>query len=403
MIEILDSTGQPIAKAANPMQLAKKGQKIMMDLVRIQHGIYRRELDHWKTARLERGNTEAPYTHLLQDLYKDVMLDTHLTSAVEKRVLKVTNKNFVIVDEKGVADYERSKMLETKWFHKVVKYVMESIPYEYSLMLFPESMDGTIPEVICVPRDHVNPDRRLVVKQVYDNQGLLFDKFPLNLKFAKLHDGYGLLEKAAPMTILKRHSWASWDEFEQIFGLPIRIAKLGTISDQVKGEVAEWLKTMGTAAYGVFPSFADIEIKESQHKDAFQVFMRKIESVDSQLSILVNGQTMTTSDGSSRSQAEVHERTEEEIEEDDIKNILTWLNDELVPLLRGRGYDIPENMRIGIERITKPEEKIKIDAQLMQNGYRMTKDYIEKTYGVELEETPTPPEPGKDPKKKKDQ
>tara|TARA_R110000823_G_scaffold309594_2_gene433952 strand:- start:477 stop:1703 length:1227 start_codon:yes stop_codon:yes gene_type:complete len=403
MIEILDHTGKPFVKAKNNLELARKSQSMMLDFVKMHHSVFRRELDHWKVARMERLNQEAPYTYLLQDLYKDAMLDTHLSSIVGGRVLRMTNKRFVIQDKKGVANYDKSDILETKWFTDCVRYAIESFAYEYSLIHVIKGEDGKIKNMNLVPREHVNPDRRLVVKGVYDNQGLLFDKFPNDLLYAKLYDGYGLLEKAAPMTILKRHSWASWDEFEQIFGMPIRIAKLGTISEEVKAEVAQWLKEMGTASYGVFPQFADIEVKEANNRDAFNVFMKKIETVDSQLSILVNGQTMTVSDGSSRSQAEVHQDTQDDITHADLRNIVNWLNDNLVPLLRNCGYDIGPDEWIGVEQVTDPEQKIKIDAELMRNGYRLKKEYLEKTYGVELEDAPEPVvPPANDPTKKPD-
>lgn len=393
-IEILDHLGNPLVSAKNNMELAAKSQKIVLDLVKQQHSVYRQEITHWQMARLERGNPEAPYTYLLQELYKDVMLDSHLTAVTENRILRISNKRYVIKDKKGVADYERSEFLDKKWFSQAIRYAMESIFFEYSLMLFKKGMDGKIEQTVKIPRPHVNPDKGLVVKSVYDDKGLPYNEFPNDLLFAKLYDGYGLLEKAAPLTILKRHSWASWDEFEQIFGMPIRIAKLGTLNDDVKNEVASWLKTMGTASYGVFPQFADIEIKEANNRDAFNVFMKKIETVDSQLSILINGQTMTTSDGSSRSQAEVHERTEDEITNADLKEIINWINDDLVPLLRNAGYDIKEDEHIGVETVQDPQEKIKIDTVIMNSsGYKLTKDYLEKTYGVELEDMPEPPAP----------
>lgn len=406
-IEILDHTGKPYLQAKNNIELAAKSQKLMLDFVRMHHSVYRQEITNWQMARQERNNTEAPYTYLLQDLFKDVMLDTHLTAVTENRILRIVNKRFVLKDSKGVADYERSIFLERRWFTDTIRYIMESIFYEYSLLHYIKSPDGKIAGVKNVPRMHVNPDKRIVTKGVYDNTGLPFDEFPNDLLFAKLYDGFGLLEKAAPLTILKRHSWASWDEFEQIFGMPIRIAKLGTISDEVKGEVANWLKTMGTASYGVFPQFADIEIKEANNRDAFNVFMKKIETVDSQLSILVNGQTMTTEDGSSRSQAEVHERTEDEITQADLRNVVNWINDFLVPLLRNCGYDIKEDERIGVEYVTDPIEKMKIDEKIMSSsGYRLSMKYLEKTYGVELEEKPMPepfkPEDDKNGKKGED-
>lgn len=400
-IEILDHMGKPVLSAKNNLELAAKSKKIVLDLVKQQHSVYRQEISNWQMARLERGNPTMPYTYLLQELYKDVMLDTHLTAVTENRILRISNKRFVIKDKKGVADYERSEFLNQKWFSQAIRYAMESIFFEYSLILFKKDMSGKINQVVKIPRAHINPDKGLVVKEVYDTTGLPYNEFPNDLLFAKLYDGFGLLEKAAPLTILKRHSWASWDEFEQIFGMPIRIAKLGTMSEEVKTEVSGWLKSMGTASYGVFPNFADIEIKEANNRDAFNVFMKKIETVDSQLSILVNGQTMTTQDGSSRSQAEVHERTEDEITAADLKEIINWINDDLLPLLKNAGYDIKDGEHIGVETISDPQEKIKIDVQIMNSsGYKLTKEYLEKTYGVELEDIQQPNDPKQDPKQK---
>lgn len=363
----------------------KKAQKVVLDLVRESHSVYRREISHWQNARIQRQDPHYSRTYLQQEGYKDAMLDTHLTAITNSRILRMVNKTFVIVDDKGIINPEKSQILAKKWFSDLTRYVMESIFYEYSLIKL-ERYQDQITGAYLVPREHVNPDKKIVVKAVYDEKGLPFDKYPNDLLFAKLYNGYGLLEKAIPMTILKRHSWASWDGFEQKFGLPIMIAKLGTMDKDVKQEVANWLQNMGKAAYGVFPSFADIEVKEPANRDAFNIFMKKIETVDDQLSILINGQTMTTKDGSSHSQAQVHQKTQNEIDEADLKSFLHWCNDVLLPTLKNIGYPISDNDRIGVERITNPLEKMKTDEKLMQNSYIFKKEYIERTYGVELED-----------------
>ncbi len=376
-----------LLEESNPVQLSQKAQSLVLDLVRQSHSVYRKEISHYQRARMARLSKENPRTNLQQAVYKDAMLDTHLSAVAENRILRVQNKRFVIIDDKGITNPDKSQFIAKKWFSDTIRYVMESVLYEYSLIQLVKDK-GEITGVNNVPREHVIPNKAIVVKNVYDDKGLDITAFPDDLLFAKLYNGYGLLEKAVPLTILKRHSWASWDEFEQVFGMPIRIAKLGTMSDKVKNEVASWLESMGTASYGVFPQFADIEIKEANNRDAFNVFFKKIEAVDTQNSILVNGQTMTVQDGSSHSQATVHQKTEGEITEADLKNVLFWINDTLVPAMRRIGYPISENERIGVERVTNPVEKMKTDEKLMQNGYRLSKDYIERVYGVELEETP---------------
>ena len=69
---------------------------------------------------------------------------------------------------------------------------------------------------------------------------------------------------------------------------------------------------MGTSAYAVLPIAADLEIIESKTTDAHEVFERKIERINSELSKLYLGQTMTTDDGSSLSQSQTHAATEQQ-------------------------------------------------------------------------------------------
>jgi len=391
MSELIELNGKKIT-AKDSIELSKKAQNVVLDLVRNSHSVYRREITHYQRARQMRQSKQNPRTYLQQSVYEDAMLDTHLSAVIENRILRMLNKRFVIIDDKGITNPEKSQLINKKWFSKAVRYLMESIFYEYSLVQLIK--DGN--EIVgCnnIPRGHVIPELDIVVKNVTDDKGLDFTLFPDDLLFAKMYDGRGLLEKATPMTILKRHSWASWDEFEQVFGIPIRIAKLGSMSDPIKKEVAGWLEDMGSMSYGVFPNHAEIEIKEANNRDAFNVFFKKIEAVDSQNSILINGQTMTVQNGSSHSQANVHQQTQDEITEADLKNILYWCNDILLPTMRRIGYKIGDNEKIGVERVTNPVEKIKIDAVLMQNGYNLSKDYIERLYGVELADEPKEPKP----------
>ena len=77
--------------------------------------------------------------------------------------------------------------------------------------------------------------------------GLCYADWSDKLLYAQLGDGRGLLEKIAPLAVLKRHSWANWDEFEQIFGLPIRIARVPNLEDRDTQKIAQWLEEMGTA------------------------------------------------------------------------------------------------------------------------------------------------------------
>ena len=68
--------------------------------------------------------------------------------------------------------------------------------------------------------------------------------------------------------------------------------------------------------------------------------------------------------------------------------MLSFLNKRLVPAMRKLGYNIPENAKITVEKTINPKEQITIDSQLMSNGYILKQQYVEETYGVEIESLP---------------
>uniref|UniRef100_UPI0039A6AFB6 phage portal protein family protein n=1 Tax=Ornithobacterium rhinotracheale TaxID=28251 RepID=UPI0039A6AFB6 len=118
-------------------------------------------------------------------------------------------------------------------------------------------------------------------------------------------------------------------------------------------------------------------------------FYRKIEALDKELSKLVLHQTMTTENGSSRAQGGVHENTLKEVIYADNKKMLAFLNNKLIPAMRNLGYAIPENAKIQIEQVADPKEQIAVDGVLLGSGYILKKEYIEQTYGVEIEQMPS--------------
>ncbi|MRJ11494.1 DUF935 family protein [Ornithobacterium rhinotracheale] len=367
----------------------KKITQLMVDIIRRQKRLWRMEINHWQSARYARYQVEFPRTYPLEEVYQDIMLDGHLTAVTENRTLRVVNNDFIFAID-GVKDDKLTEYIKDKeWFENTIKWAHESTYHGNSVIWIKEFTKGEIQEVELVERGLVIPERHLLLKDWDATEGIDIREVSDVLLMAQFYSPIGLLEKAAVYCILKRHSWGSWDEFEELFGIPIRIAKIASQSDAVKNEVAGWLEEMGSAPYGVFPIGTEVDIKENSKSDAFQVFYRKIETLDKELSKLVLHQTMTTENGSSRAQGGVHENTLKEVIYADNKKMLAFLNNKLIPAMQNLGYAIPENAKIQIEQVADPKEQIEIDGILLGNGYILKQDYIEQTYGVEIEQMPS--------------
>ncbi|WP_244503473.1 phage portal protein family protein [Flavobacterium caeni] len=360
----------------------------MVDVIRRQRRLWRKELTDLLAARYAKYNAEIPRNHLIQEVYDDVMLDGHLTGITENRTLRTTNKTYVFQID-GITDDKLTEYIKDKeWFEFTKDEAHKSTYVGENVLWISEFKKGEILKVEIIPRGLLVPERSTLLYDINGTKGIDYSEIKDILLPARFYSVVGLLEKAAVYTILKRHSWSSWDEFEELFGIPIRIAKIASQSETVKNEVAAWLEEMGSAPYGVFPLGTEVEIKENSKTDSFNVFFKKIEALDKELSKLVLHQTMTTENGASKAQGTVHENTMEQVVLSDEKKMLSFLNNKLVPAMRLLGYKIPDNAKIAVEKTKDPNSQITIDGVLMSNGYVLKQDYIEQTYGVEIESMP---------------
>lgn len=362
---------------------------LMVNIVKRQRLLWRKEIDHWQSARYSRYAVDYPKNYLMQELYEDIMLDGHLTGITENRTLRTTNKDYIFTID-GIKDDTLSELINDKqWFEDTLQFAHESTYYGGSVIWVKEFSKGEIKKVELVPRGQVIPEKRVLLYDITSDKGIDFTDINDVLWYAQFYNPVGLLEKASVYTILKRHSWGSWDEFEELFGIPIRIAKIASQSETVKNEVAGWLEEMGSAPYGVFPLGTEVEIKENSKTDSFNVFFKKIEALDKELSKLVLHQTMTTENGSSKAQGSVHENTLGEVVYSDEKKQLAFLNNVVLPGMKLLGYKIPDTAKITVEKTTDPLTQIEIDKEFISGGYILKQDYIESTYGTEIERMPT--------------
>ncbi|NHN26772.1 DUF935 family protein [Flavobacterium jejuense] len=383
-------SGNVLAKKASITDVNDINQitNFMVDIIRRQRRLWRKEITDWQAARYAYYQSEIPKNYPMQELYQDIMLDGHLTGITENRTLRTTNKDYIFTID-GVKDDKLTELIKDKeWFEYTLQEAHKSTYLGETFIWHKKFEKGNIIESEVIDRGLYVPGQKMLLFDINGNKALDVSEVNDVLLYANFYSNIGILEKAAVYTILKRHSWGSWDEFEELFGVPIRIAKVASQSETVKNEVAGWLEEMGSAPYGVFPMGTEVDIKETTKTDSFNVFFKKIEALDKELSKLILHQTMTTENGASKAQGNVHENTLGEVVFSDEKKMLSFLNNQVVPSMRLLGYKIPDNAKIAVEKTIEPEKQIKIDTELITGGYILKQDYIEQTYGVEIESMP---------------
>lgn len=344
----------------------------------------RQDIGTWRSAMLQAESLHYPNRQELYRLYKDIVLDAHLSGLIATRKYQILQSDFKVVDKDGNEVEDKTELLKNKWFYDFLDYSLDSIFYGFSLIQFGSLQDDIFTTVDLVPRQYVKQEFDIVV----DTPAAITGENFLDAKYRPWVVGVGqkrdlgLLAKAAPYVLWKKGALQAWAEFAEIFGTPIRIGKTNVRDEVTRSNMEGFLKNMGVSAYGVFDTNDLIEIVESNRSDAHQVFDMMIDRCNSELSKLILGQTGTTDEKSYAGSANVHERVLKmygEADEAFIENVLKY---QLIPLLNlhGLGFD---GLHIESKEDDKfsYEEKAKIDLELLKY-FDIDPVYIENEYGT---------------------
>lgn len=142
----------------------------------------------------------------------------------------------------------------------------------------------------------------------------------------------GLARLAAWTYIFKNYTIKDMAAFCEVFGMPLRLGKYrpGETEDNISILRAA-VANLGSDAAAVIPEGMMIEfIETAQARGGEVLFISVADWFDKQMSKAILGQTMTADDGSSNSQAKVHNEVREDIRDADSEQLAETLERDLV-------------------------------------------------------------------------
>lgn len=415
VFEGLEMPGELTLKDGSKLDLSKKSdrkrfQKMVIDLQRQTDALTQRDLASWRQAHQMAINVQSPNRLRLLDIYRDVDLDLHLSGCIGQLQGFILSKSFKLSNEKDDTDEEALKYLETAWFKQFVKYALQARYWGHSLIELGDVItreDGrlTLDGVSLIPRKHVIPEYGRVTVNPGDSweSGIAYREPPYcdSLVEVGSPDDLGLYLKAAIQTIPKKYALAFWDSFAEMFGLPIRIAKTTSRDQKEIDRLGKMMETMGSKAWAVLPEESSIELKESSRGDAYNVYDRRIDRANSELSKLVLFVTMTIEDGASLSQSKVHLKVLDNLIYEIADLVRDTVNDQLLPKMVKMGFPLKGLRFDWDEPIDYTPEQQKAFEEMILNHYEVDGSYFEDKYGLPVGErrqnpvTPPTPAPSK--------
>ncbi len=372
---------------------SKKGVRLSAFLQQQTDSLTKKDIADWRAAHQMAIDYDSPNRQRLYDIYADCILDAHLSGCISQRKGKVLQKDFRLVDADGKEKPEATGLLQSEWFADFISLCLDSIYWGPTLIQLGDVVhdNGSIrfSGVELVPRKHVVPEYGVLVRDAGGDwrRGIPYREGDIAnwcVEVGKPRD-LGLLLKCAPSCISKKNMLAYWDVFGEIFGMPLRIARANTLDDAERAKLAAAMEKMGAAQYIITSDGTEIEIKESSRGDAYNVYDRRVDRCNSELSKVVLNQTMTIDSGSSLSQSEVHLEIFERTTEADAMMCANIVNGRLLPLMEMHGFPV-KGLRFQYNNAASytPAEQREIERLLLEY-YEIPADYFTDKYGVTIE------------------
>lgn len=380
-----------LAKASD----RKRINKMVIELQRTTDALTRKDIADWHNAWQMAINVDNPNRSRLYDIYRDIEIDLHLSGCVSQRVGFVMAKSFKLVDAKGNINDQALHLFDQAWFKQLLKYALEANLWGHSLIeLGDVTTDGDgcpcYNDVKLIPRKHVIPEYGRVIQQVGQDwtSGIDYRAEPFTdwLIEAGRPDDLGLYLKAATQTIPKKNMLAFWDSFGEIFGMPMRIARTTSRDPKVMSQLEKMLKDAGASQYMVAGQDTEIEFVESGKGDAFNVYDKRIDRANSELSKLIIGQTMTIEDGSSLSQSQTHLEVFQNLVDSDCTMLRDIVNNQLIPRMTKHGFPV-KGLRFEWDNAVDytPEQQVAYET-MVADRYDVDPAYFAEKYSMPVGE-----------------
>jgi hypothetical protein len=351
----------------------------------------RQTIENWFYGYIGAENQFQPNRYKLINVYDYAFLDLHLSAIWQNRKNKILGNHFDLLNPLGEVDEEAKKLFEGIWYNQFVDYALDSVAFGYSLIEFGEFVDGVgLSEVNLIDRRLVNVDRKEFLSSPYNNFGTPFTEGILN-DYCLWVDTktLGFMLKASPVAIYKRFGFGGFTEHVEKHNLPLLTVKSGLKKDDPRyAEIENAILNAGRNRTLILGE--DEEANALDMKGDGDIYVKHIDTCNSEMSKLVQGQVGTSEIGSNYREASSHENVSNEYAQNDLSFVTAIVNTLLIPKLAKLGAPIQGyKIRYNSDKKEPLQDRIRLFSLLLDK-YDIDTETIYKEFGVTVLPKPSP-------------
>ncbi len=331
----------------------------------------------------------------LIDLYEAcIEQDAHVRAVIETLESQILGDRYMLarMNSKGkyVKDIKYTQLIQGTQFDKIIKGIVESKLYGYTLIeIMPEinQTTGKLNEVNLIERRNILPDQHTVVQR----QGIWLPNW--NITSERYRSNYilvnsgnlGLFSATTPLILAKKFTVANYVNFSHTYGQPIIHGKTVSESNADRKRLANEIANAAQNKVVITGIEDEVDIKTFTMSNSEKIYTSLIEFSNREVSNLILGsESMAGATQSYVGSTKAHQdifRERIEVYRRYIENIM---NEEVIPRLVAmkfipKGLDFKYSNRIEMNN----EDRIKLYG-LITDKYEVAADEIEKEFGVNV-------------------
>lgn len=294
-------------------------------------------LNEWKLAVMMGTDPVQPDFSNLYTLYKNLMLDNHLASVIDSRILFCQRSAFKIVNEKGDEVEDVSWLFERGWFEEFVRLVLLSRFQGRTLIEMFDVNNETkeLQNIDEIPLPFFNPVKGIITKSPGDMTGWPYKEGAYQNYYIQVgkDNDLGMLAEMAPIILAKKLGFGSWLDYVEKYGVPALFITTDREDDARLKELFQAASNFKSNGFMVGRGQEKFEIGKGEGGNADN-FDKLIERANGEISKRILGGSGLTDEKSFVGSSEIQFRLAKDRFESDKLLVKNIINQQLIPRLQ---------------------------------------------------------------------
>ncbi|MBD3748521.1 MAG: hypothetical protein IE931_03400 [Sphingobacteriales bacterium] len=182
-----------------------------------------KSLQDLKRAILAASSPDQPEWSQLYQIHENLLIDDHLASVIDSRILHAKRTSIKFVDDAGKENKDVTQLFERPWFEDLIEIVIGTRFRGRRLIeLYDLNEDGELETITEIKQPWFNSKLGIITKNPGETTGWNYREGIYANYYLQVgkSDNLGMLSQMAPIVLAKKLGMGSWLDFIDKYGVP---------------------------------------------------------------------------------------------------------------------------------------------------------------------------------------